>query len=336
MRKDNQKEGFYFQWHFNESCNLRCTHCYQEDFKLKHLPQKDLFKIARSLDNAMGKWKKKGRVSLTGGEPFLKPELLFSLIEFFEQSDNFFWIGILSNGTLIDEGLAIKLSRYKKISEIQISIDGASGCSHDQIRGKNTFNKAAKALKTLKEHGLFTSIMFTLHKQNINEAIPILEFAEKIGVDAITIERITPMSKHDINEFYINSEELKNVYEKIHERKKVIEKRSKLKIRVSRPLWTLIDDNLGGFCPVGLTSLSILQDGTLLPCRRLEIPIGNILTDGLYKIWYTSDVLWKLRNKENLTGKCNNCKYIHACGGCRAIAYTVNNAFMAEDPQCWL
>jgi len=266
----------------------------------------------------------------------LKPELLFSLIEFFERSVNFYWIGILSNGTLIDEDTALKLSRYKKISEIQISIDGASDHTHDQIRGKSTFNKAVKALKFLKEYGLFTSIMFTLHKQNKDEAIQILELAEKIGVDAITIERITPMSKHDINEFFINSEELRNIYEKLYERKKVIEKRSNLKIRVSRPLWALLDDNLGGFCPAGLTSLSILQDGTVLPCRRLEIPIGNILTDGLYKIWYTSDVLWKLRNKQKLTGKCNDCKYIHACGGCRAIAYTVNNDFMAEDPQCWL
>jgi radical SAM protein with 4Fe4S-binding SPASM domain len=331
-----QKEAFYFQWHFIDSCNLRCTHCYQEDYTLEHLPQKDLFKIARSLDIAMGKWRKKGRVSLTGGEPFLKPELLFSLIEFFERADNFYWIGILSNGTLIDESIAKKLSRFQKISEIQISIDGASEHSHDKIRGHNTFNKAIKALKILKEHKFFTSIMFTLHKQNQNEAIPILELAEKIGVDAITIERITPMRKQDINAFYINSEELKNVYKKIFEIKKVIEKRSNLKIRVSRPLWTLIDDNLGGFCPAGLTSLSILQDGTVLPCRRLEIPIGNILTEGLYKIWYTSDILWKLRNKDNLSGKCYNCKYIHACGGCRAIAYTVNNDFMAGDPQCWL
>jgi radical SAM protein with 4Fe4S-binding SPASM domain len=336
MTIESQKNSFYFQWHFIESCNLRCTHCYQKEYSFEHLEEKYLFEIAGMLEDAIAKWKKKGRVSLTGGEPFLKPELLFKLIDFFDQSDHFSWIGILSNGTLIDDKIASKLNRYNKISEVQISVDGATAYSHDSIRGEKTFDKALKALKILKEHNIFTSIMFTLHKQNQNEAIPILNLAKEIGVDAITIERVTPMSKHDINAFYLKPEELKKIYENIYEKKKEIEKSSSLKIRVSRPLWTLIDDKLGGFCPTGLTSLCILHDGTILPCRRMEIPVGNILTDGLFKIWYTSDVLWQLRNKKNLSGKCSNCKYIHSCGGCRAIAFALNHNFMAEDPQCWL
>lgn len=336
MNKINREKAIYFQWHFIAKCNLRCTHCYQNDYNTEHLPEKDLINIAHCLDDALAKWNKAGRVSLTGGEPFLKPDLLFLLMDFFERSENFYWIGILSNGTLIDEDIATYLSRYGKLSEIQISIDGASAYSHDRIRGKNTFDKAVNALNILKDRKIFTTIMFTLHGQNKDEIIPMLEFAEKLGVDAITIERITPMSRQDIDDFYIPPEKLKTIYEEIVKRKKVIEKRSKLKIRVSRPLWTLIDEGLGGFCPAGLTSLTILRDATVLPCRRLEIPLGNILTNGLYKIWYTSDVLWKLRNKRNLGGKCNNCKYIHACGGCRAIAYSVNNDAMAEDPQCWL
>lgn len=336
MQNNNQKDAFYFQWHFIESCNLRCKHCYQNNYNEDHLSIDTLLIIAQILNDTMGKWKKNGRVSLTGGEPFLKPELLFTLLDYFEKAKNFYWVGLLSNGTLIDHEIAIKLTKYKKLSEIQISIDGASEETHDKIRGKNSFQKAVNAIKILKSKGIYTSIMFTLHEKNKDEVTPMLDLAVDIGVDAITIERITPMSSDDITEFYMQPEELRVVYNQIYEKKIAIEKKSNLKIRVSRPLWTLIDSNLGGFCPAGLTSLSILQDGTVLPCRRLEIPIGNILTDGLYKIWYNSDVLWRLRNKENLTGKCNNCKYIHACGGCRAIAHTINNDFMAEDPQCWL
>jgi len=39
-----------------------------------------------------------------------------------------------------------------------------------------------------------------------------------------------------------------------------------------------------------------MPDGTIFPCRRLPIPIGNILKDGVYKIWYGAPLLWKLRN----------------------------------------
>lgn len=177
--------------------------------------------------------------------------------------------------------------------------------------------------------------MFTLHKLNQNNVLNVLNLAEELNIDAITIERVTPMSAEDIKSLYIEPEELHRIYNSIYQKKKEIEARSDLKIRVSRPLWTLIDDKLGGFCPIGFTSLCILHDGTVLPCRRLEIPLGNILTEGLYKIWYTSDILWKIRNKKLLTGKCNDCAFLQNCGGCRAIAYHANGDYMAEDPQCW-
>ncbi|MDI6793431.1 MAG: SPASM domain-containing protein [bacterium] len=63
--------------------------------------------------------------------------------------------------------------------------------------------------------------------------------------------------------------------------------------------------------------------------------MGNILKDGLFKIWYTSDVLWRIRDKNNLKGKCKGCKYIYSCGGCRAVAYAMTGDYMEEDTQCW-
>ena len=334
--KQKEQDAFYIQWHFIESCNLRCVHCYQHNYKKEHLAIEKLIQIAENIDMALCKWNKKGRISLTGGEPFLKLDLLFTLLDYFEKSKTFYWIGLLTNGTLINDVIANRLEKYSKLSELQISIDGSTSENHDKIRGKGSFDKAINSVKILKKHGFFISIMFTLHKQNKNEVIPMLELAERLGVDAITIERITPMNKEDIKRFYMSPEELHDTYKKIYDKKLEIEKNSKLKIRVSRPLWTLLDNNIGGFCPAGLTSLAILYDGTVLPCRRLEIPLGNILKDGLFKIWYTSPVLWRLRNKNRLLGKCNNCKFLHACGGCRAIAYTVNGDYMAEDPQCWI
>ena len=111
--------------------------------------------------------------------------------------------------------------------------------------------------------------------------------------------------------------------------------KSPLRIRTSRPLWCLIDPEMGGFCPAGLSCLAILHDGTVLPCRRLEIPIGNIVRDGLYRIWYTSDVLWRLRDKKGLAKGCNGCQWLSNCGGCRAIAHALTGDFMGSDPQCW-
>jgi len=323
---------FYIQWHIIERCNLRCIHCYQDNFSSPDMPDKKILEIAKIIDKTLSMWQRKGRISFTGGEPFLRPDLLIKLLDFFESSNNVYRVAILTNGTLITDKDAYQLKRYKKLREVQISLDGGTAESHDAIRGKGTFNKIVKTIKMLKQYGFTISIMFTLHKWNKNQVPQIIELAKNTGVDALKIERITPLSKDALDNFWNEPAELKEIYKYIFQEKKRL--KNYLQIRTSRPLWVLINDNLGGFCPAGFGTLTILHDGTVLPCRRLPIPIGNIFTEGLYKIWYTSKILWQLRDKKQLKGKCKNCEYLHKCGGCRAIAYAVTGDFMAEDPQC--
>lgn len=326
---------FYFQWHFVEECNLRCRHCYQEGYSHKILPREDIFRIAEAIDSTLCKWGKLGRVSLTGGEPFLQEELLFDILNFLEQSPNFYWLGVLTNGTLITEDTVNRLKKISKLKEVQVSIDGSSGALHDQIRGMGSFQKAVSGIQLLKQCGIGVSLMFTVHRSNMFDVVDVIDLAKELKVDYLTIERVTPCSKNDNVGLFLTPSEVKNIYQNVYHKKNDIEQTSGLKIRVSRPLWTLIDDKMGGFCPVGLTSLAILHDGTVLPCRRMNISIGNVLEDGLFKIWYSSEVLWKIRNKNLLEGKCNKCAHIGRCGGCRAIAYSVKNNYLAEDPQCW-
>ena len=88
-------------------------------------------------------------------------------------------------------------------------------------------------------------------------------------------------------------------------------------------------------CIAGLTGLTIMQDGTALPCRRLPLPLGNLLKDGLFKIWYTSPVLWDLRRKNRLAATCRKCDLLSQCGGCRAAAFAATGDYQAKDPQCW-
>ncbi len=335
MQNEEQPKTFYFQWHVIETCNLRCAHCYQQSFHSKDLPDDQIMKIAHIMEETLEKWKRSGRVSLTGGEPFLRKDLLLKLLDFFERSDHFYWVGILTNGTLIDEPAADALRPFVKLKEIQVSIDGADARVHDAVRGHGSFEKAVNAVQLLKQKGFTISIMFTLHKQNQAEALRMIDMAEKLDVDFLTIERVLPNNEKDIQAFYLEPGRLKAVYESVYRKKTEVEKRSSLKVRVSRPLWCLVDENAGGFCPAGFTSLTILHDGTLLPCRRLEIPIGNVLEEGIFKPWYTSEVLWKLRNKNLLGGKCSGCRFLGNCGGCRAVAYKLTGDFMAEDPQCW-
>jgi molybdenum cofactor biosynthesis enzyme MoaA len=93
MQQNNTSHNdFYFQWHITDRCNLRCSHCYQNDYSLKT--------VADKINHALTVWKKEGRLAITGGEPFIRKDL-FDLLHYLEQQPTIKKIGILSNGTLI-------------------------------------------------------------------------------------------------------------------------------------------------------------------------------------------------------------------------------------------
>ena len=85
--KEENKPYFGFQWHITNRCNLRCAHCYQEDYSgSDELGLDGLKNIADEIIKTLAKWGKKGDIAITGGEPLLKDEV-FPLINYLESFD---------------------------------------------------------------------------------------------------------------------------------------------------------------------------------------------------------------------------------------------------------
>jgi aspartyl aminopeptidase len=85
-------------------------------------------------------------LTLTGGEPFLRKD--FTDIVLHAKNKNLPLV-IQTNGTILQETDVKKLSEilYQKTDVIHISLEGADKDSHDNIRGKGTFDKTiAKAV----------------------------------------------------------------------------------------------------------------------------------------------------------------------------------------------
>ena len=342
-------DEFYIQWHITERCNLRCPHCYQEEYNSKsELPLSDLHKIANQITIGLKKWKRKGRIALTGGEPFLKTEL-FPLMEYLEQDESVWRIGVLTNGVLIDENIIDRLKKLKKLYYIQISLDGATKETNDLIRGKGSYEKAIQSFRNLHKNGIHTRLMYTVHKKNYAEVLSLIDLAIDENIETLTIERFVPEGKGaERKEWLLSKDEISTLFgEILHRAESEYKKGTPLSIIKYRTLWAMLDPDrtkksdvpleidIGGMCSIGIDSITVMPDGTVLPCRRLPIPIGNLQHDTLFKIWYTSNLLWEIRNKNNLKGKCNNCELILRCSGCRAIAYALTGDYLAEDPQCW-
>ena len=348
--EQTNKADFGFQWHITDRCNLRCTHCYQEDYSgSNELSLDALRRIADEIIRTLSKWNKSGDIAITGGELLLKEEV-YPLIRYLESADEIASLDILSNGTLINESIVEQILDLKKIRCVQISLEGASPESNDRIRGKGTFKKAMASIGLLRKSAISVNIMFTLQRSNLGDIPSLIDLAIAEGISNLTIERVVPIGMGNrIRNELLSAEEIKDVFGYISERaEQEINIGGLTSISRSRPLWIMCNrngdspsaqvsnkDTPGGICSIGLDGLCILPDATVLACRRLPIPIGNLKTDSLLKIWHTSDLLWQIADKRNLKGKCNSCEFLTRCSGCRAMAYACTEDYLAEDPQCF-
>lgn len=343
-------KDFYFQWHITNKCNLRCSHCYQESYTdQSDLTLNELKEIADKIFFTMEKWQKKGDISITGGEPFIKKEL-FPLLAYLNDSQEISRLDVLCNGILITDEIVAKLKKIEKLNNVQISLDGATPEIHDQIRGPGMFEKALRGIRILVSHGIDVKVMFTLQRLNMGEIPRLIDLAIKEKISGITIERMVPTgSGKDKKDAILSPEELREIFEYISDRSDIeYAKGNKLRVLKYRPLWINIDpcrakvgvptvphEELGAICSIGYDGLCIMPDASVLACRRLPISIGNLKNDSIEKIWHESELLTQIRDKKNLKGKCNSCEHIPRCSGCRSMAFALTGDYLAEDPQCW-
>ena len=331
-------QEFYFQWHLTERCNLRCTHCYHENYSSAgELDGLQLLKSAEKMVGVLEKWDKVGSFSLTGGEPFTRKNELISLAKELDQFDRVAYYDILTNGSLIDSETAQLLHNLGKLRRVQLSLEGTVAETNDNIRGQGSFESTIKTIRLLKKAGVAVSVMSTIFKSNFKEIIPLINLLEEEGVDTFALERFIPEGQGSrMANGILSPQEIKEVFHAVWEAGR---QARGIRVLMYRPLFGILDakdPTVGAMCSVGTNALTIMHDGTIYPCRRLPIPLGNILVDSLYKIWYDSPVLWNIRNPANLKGKCRNCEYIPICRGCRAVAFAKTGDYLAEDSQCWL
>jgi len=276
-------------------------------------------------------------VALTGGEPFLKKELI-NIIERLSTSDNVSSISIITNGTLIDKNLA-SLKKFPLLRKIYVSLDGVTPGVNDAIRGKDAFKKTVNNIQEFKSHSLSVVIMFTLMKENIKDAASLLSFCKSQSCDEFILERFIPLGRGaKIKNELISPFKMNELYKTIFDQcgqdyapRKGAQFHA-LKVELSKGGQPEL---YGAECIVGKDGCALLPDGTVLPCRRFYHPLGNILKRDLNDILETSKVLNDLKRRSNLSGNCRDCG-INECRGCRAMAHAVGKNYLSSDPLCRL
>ena len=202
-RADRLPEGVVYE--STMRCNLHCEFCYVgallnvEGEWRQELPLEMLRTAFPDQDGL--------QISLTGGEIFVRKDIIESLELFREKG---YVCGYLTtNGTAITEERAASLAQLAIkgfLKHISVSIDGPPDV-HDRARGAiGTFQKTAQGLKRLQDAArkvgapLRVSINTTVAAESIDALDQIVDVAASLGVDAIGLNHLMYSTPLEVDE----------------------------------------------------------------------------------------------------------------------------------------
>jgi radical SAM protein with 4Fe4S-binding SPASM domain len=342
---------FLIQWHLTERCNLRCRHCYQTAHGSFELSLDEIRTSLEEIGEMFDAWSEAYDVrfspsfNITGGEPLLREDLFEVLSELRRRQYEIF---LLTNGTLIDRERARLLSDLG-MKGVQVSIEGCEEV-HDSMRGEGSFCRAVDGIGHLLDAGVPVTLNVTLSRLNAASMRKVVLFASHLGVRRVGFSRLVPAGRGlGLASEMLQPQDMRQLYETLFSLDSM-----NLEVVTGDPVASQFRAGLrgegetrardgapSGGCSAGVAGITIQADGTLVPCRRLPIPLGNIRTDSLREVWAASPVLDALRDKGRYGGACGTCERWEQCRGCRAIAYAYARSqgrddFLAGDPQCFL
>lgn len=152
---------FYSNYH----CNLACSYCLTEsapDAARRELAPERIVDLARQAA-ALGFTE----FGVTGGEPFLLPEMAAMLAELAALRPTV----VLSNGTVFGPA---RLERLRPLAglpvTVQISLDAPTAQLNDELRGPDNFARVVEAIPKLLEIGLRVRVATTVEPDRLDEA----------------------------------------------------------------------------------------------------------------------------------------------------------------------
>ncbi len=284
------------------NCNLRCKHCYRQDHISKsegiNLSKEKLFKMFDDFEEAGVV-----EVILTGGELLLYNDI----IDVLENLNNRnFIVQILTNGTLLNMDMIMKLKKYN-IHDIRFSIYGMES-NHDLFTGvKGSFKKTISALKLSNEILNLGTGVFVMTKDNVSDSDEIIKLFNKNNWKLSINTNITPTSEGSLDplKYRLKLEEFNSLIKN-----------------------NLVNIN-GSRCTAGISRFRVTPKGDISPCELLPYKFGNLNKKSFKEYIESSErkffiELYKVM-LENLS--CNKCEYNSVCNICPACFFWETSKF---------
>lgn len=319
---------FALQWHITQACDLHCKHCYDRS---NRSPLK-LDKALSILDD-LGAFCRnrhvRGHVSFTGGNPLLYP--YFSDL-YRAASERGFAIAILGNPS--------PRERIKELMEIQpptffqVSLEGLQH-HNDTIRGTGNFERVMEFLGALRDLGVYSIVMLTLTKDNMDQVLPLGEILRH-HTDGFFFNRLSMVGEGarlrlPSQDEYVSFLE---AYMAAAKSNPVLCLKDNLFNILRHQKGLDVFEGCSGYgCGAAFNFVALLSDGEVHACRKFPSPLGNVFYKSIAEI-YDSEIAQQYRSGCHA---CRACAIRPVCGGCLAIAHSHGlDIFKEKDPYCFM
>ena len=327
-------------WESTIKCNLSCAHCRRlEDDKtvdadMSTAQAKELIDQLAELGQNQDFMP---ILVFSGGEPLCRTDIV-ELIAYAVAKE--VKCALATNGTLIDTPIAEQI-KTAGVERVSVSLDGATSDVHNKLRKmEGSFEAALNGIQCLNDCDVPFQINITITRHNTHQLDGIFILAEKLGAVAVHLFMLVPVGcgEEFAEEDMLSPDEYEQVLERIA--KKELGEKMEIKVTCGPHYERVIRERNPGQrrmskgCLAGSGVLFVGHNGVVFPCGYLPVNCGNILQTPLEKIWTGSADLARMRDAEQLKGKCGICGYRTVCGGCRARAFAATGDYMQEEPMC--
>jgi radical SAM/SPASM domain protein of ACGX system len=276
---------------------------------------------------------------ITGGDPILHKDF-WKIASILKEQDIPF--GILGNPFHLNDEICNRLREYG-CRKYQLSIDGMR-ITHDKIRKPGSFDTSVEKIACIRSAGMDCAIMTTVSGTNKNEIEDIVDLVVEKNVDIFAFARYCPTSFD--KDTHLEPEEYKGLLERLWVKFDTYKDRGTT-FNLKDHLWNLflyekklfqipegLDNNvMYDGCNCGMSHMTILPNGDVYACRRMESVIGNALKDNMYDL-FVGSAMEAYRQYDKFE-KCSKCELLRFCRGCPAVAYGTTHNMYSVDPQCW-
>jgi radical SAM protein with 4Fe4S-binding SPASM domain len=247
------------------------------------------------------------------------------------------------------------------IRRVAISIDGADEVTHDAFRRQpGSLAAAINGFRHLRKLGMSMQINCTVTKHNVHQLELLYDKALALEADALHLFMLVPVGcgvqiaesnmlppdeyERVLNWMYDKSK-LRQLHLKAtcapHYFRVMRQRAAKEHVRIEathshgKPTGHPQMAAMTKGCLAGSSICFVSHTGEVFPCGYLPVSAGNVKKQPMRDIWENAGVFQRLRNVDELEGKCGICEFKKICMGCRARAfYAEHGNYMAEEPYC--